>query len=417
MSKFVIHGGKSLDGKVRVPCAKNSVLPLLAGAVLIDGKVTLHNCPRLRDVDNMIKILEHIGCKVARDGEDVSIDSTMVESGVIPQCLAHELRSSIFLLGSVIARLKKADVAYPGGCEIGLRPIDIHLDGLKMLNVEIEEIGGHIFCKGDNIKANDIILDLPSVGATENLIMASVFIKGRTIIRNVAREPEIVDLQNFLNKAGAKVSGAGSSTVYVEGVEKLHSLEYTPIPDRIVTGTYLISTVMCGGDVELSNVVPEHIRSLVSKLSKTTCKIHTKSDIIRIRSNGRHPQLPKIDTMYYPGFPTDLQSQILALATVCDGTSIITENIFETRFKQVSEFRKMGAKIDISGRTAIVSGVKSLSGAEVVCEDLRGGASLVSMALYADGESVVSDVYHIDRGYEEMERVYSSLGADIVRVP
>ncbi len=415
MSKYIINGGKRLVGQVEVPAAKNAVLPILAACILSKGEVVIHKCPHLRDVDNMLKILQDLGCKIKVEGSDVTIDSSCVSGGVVSHDLAQELRSSIFLLGSIIARLGKADMAYPGGCEIGLRPIDIHLDGLKALGIDIVEDGGHIYCDACNIKSADLILDLPSVGATENLMMAAIFVKGKTVIRNVAREPEIVDLQDFLNSMGAKVRGAGSSVIVVEGVASLHGTEYTPVSDRIAAGSYIISTVMCGGEVEFSNIIPEHLRSLISKLCKTTCNIHMKNGIMTVRSNGRHPRLPKIDTMYYPGFPTDLQSQMTALATVCDGTSIITENIFETRFKQISEFRKMGAKVDVKGRTAIIEGVSRLSGAEVSAEDLRGGASLVSMGLYADKTTIVSDIFHIERGYEGMDVIYASLGADIVR--
>ena len=416
MSKYIINGGRKLFGQVEVPSAKNAVLPILAASILADSEVVIHKCPNLRDVDNMLKILEGLGCVVVKEGTDVTINSSNVSHGVVSHDLAQELRSSIFLLGSILAKLGKADMAYPGGCEIGLRPIDIHLDGLKSLNIEVIEDGGHIYCDATNMKASELILDLPSVGATENLMMAAVFAKGKTVISNVAREPEIVDLQEFLNAMGAKVRGAGSSVIVIEGVKSLHGVEYTPVSDRIAAGSYIISTVMCGGEVEFTNIIPEHLRSLVSKLSKTTCNIYIKNGIMKVRSNGRHPRLPKIDTMYYPGFPTDLQSQMTALATVCDGTSIITENIFETRFKQISEFRKMGAKVDVKGRTAIIEGVSRLSGAEVTAEDLRGGASLVSMGLYADRTTIVSDIYHIERGYEGMDNIYASLGADIVRV-
>lgn len=417
MNKYLIKGGGKLNGKICIPGAKNSVLPILASAVLIDGKITLHNCPNLRDVDSMIKILKNIGCIIEKQEDTLIIDSSHVVNGEIDKDLAKELRSSIFLLGPILARLKKAKVAYPGGCEIGLRPIDLHLSGLRALNIDILESGGYIYCDSQNAKCSDITLGLPSVGATENIMMASIFTKGRTVIRNVAREPEIVDLQNFLNKAGAKIYGAGSSVIVVEGVKKLNSVEYTPIPDRIVAGSYMISVVMCGGDVEFCNVIAEHIHSLLSKFSKTTCNISVKNDIIRLQSNGRHRGLGKIDTVYYPGFPTDLQSQMLALASICDGNSIITENIFETRFKQVPEFIKMGANIQVSGRTAIVQGVKSLDGAEVTAYDLRGGASLVSMGLFAKGETLINDIYHIERGYESIDKDYNSLGANIIKLP
>lgn len=416
MSKYIITGGNELYGDVDIKGAKNSVLPLLAASILTDEKVIIHNCPQITDVQNMARILVKLGAKVEFEEDTIVIDPSNVNHGEIPSQLASELRSSIFLLGSILSRNKVANVAYPGGCEIGLRPIDIHLKGMRELNISVVEEGGHIFCDSTDMRPSDIILDLPSVGATENLMMASVLSKGRTIIRNVAKEPEIVDLQRFLNLMGAKVFGAGGSVIIVDGVDKLHGVEYSPIPDRIVAGTYAIACAMCGGELTLNNVVYEHIYSLCAKLSKSTCVITPFSDKITIRSKGVHTSLDNIDTMYYPGFPTDLQSQIMALATVCKGTSIITENIFETRFKTVSEFRKMGADIVVKNRTAIIKGVKSLKGAEVNSEDLRGGASLVLMGLKADGVSVVNNIHHIDRGYENMALELSSIGADILRI-
>lgn len=416
MSKLLINGGRRLNGVVDVMSAKNSILPLLAGSILTEEKVVLHNCPKISDVENMIKILLKLGCDIQRDGASIIVDSSNMKQGEIPSNLAKELRSSIFLLGPMLSRLKIANVAYPGGCEIGLRPIDIHLKGLRELNISVIEEGGYIYCDSKDMQANDILLDIPSVGATENLMMASVRVKGRTILRNVAKEPEIVDLQNFLNKMGAKIQGAGSSVIVINGVDKLHGIEFTPIGDRIVAGTFMIATVMCGGDIELHNINSEYLHSLISKFSKSTCNIHINNDIIRIKASGAHPKIGKVDTMYYPGFPTDLQSQITALATVCDGTTIINENIFETRFKQVPEFCKMGAKIQVKDRTAIVEGVKHLHGAEVVAEDLRGGASLVLMGLKADKTTVIDNVFHIDRGYENIEKILSQLGADITRI-
>ncbi len=416
MKEYIINGGRMLEGTVDIRGAKNSILPLLAGCILTDEIIVLHDCPYISDVDSMIKILEGLGCKIIRNDRDLIVDSSGVCNSQIPSSLAKELRSSIFLLGSLLSRLKKAKVAYPGGCDIGLRPIDIHIAGLKELNIDIQEQGGFIICNSQNARCADVVLDLPSVGATENLMMSSVFIKGKTVIRNCAKEPEIVDLQKFLNAMGAKIKGAGSSVIVVEGVDKLHGVEYTPIPDRIVAGTYLIATAMCGGNVELRNVNSEHISSLISKLSKTTCKIYVKNDRIIVKSKGRQKSLDCIETMYYPGFPTDLQSQIMAMQTVSRGTSVIVENIFETRFKTASELKKLGADITIKGRVAVVKGVKELTGSEVVATDLRGGASLVLAGLVAYGETVVKDIHHIDRGYEDMSLDLSALGANIRRV-
>ena len=416
MKEYIINGGQPLDGALEIKGAKNSILPLMAASILTDEITVLHNCPNISDVDSMINILEGLGSKIIRSGRDVIIDNSMTDKSEIPASLAKELRSSVFLLGSLLSRHKKAKVAYPGGCDIGLRPIDIHITGLRELGIEIQEQGGYILCNCLNAKSADIVLDLPSVGATENLMLASVFIKGKTVIRNCAKEPEIVDLQKFLNTMGAKIRGAGSSVIVVEGVDKLHGIEYTPIPDRIVAGTYLIAAAMCGGNVELSGVNPEHISSLISKLSKTTCKVHIKNDRILIRSKGRQKSLECIETMYYPGFPTDLQSQIMAMQTVSRGTSVIVENIFETRFKTASQLKKLGADITIKGRVAVIRGVKELIGAEVAASDLRGGASLVLAGLVAKGTSIVKDIHYIDRGYEDLSVELQKLGANVRRI-
>ena len=415
MKEYIINGGQPLDGALEIKGAKNSILPLMAASILTDEITVLHNCPNISDVDSMINILEGLGSKIIRSGRDVIIDNSMTDKSEIPASLAKEVRSSVFLLGSLLSRHKKAKVAYPGGCDIGLRPIDIHITGLRELGIEIQEQGGYILCNCLNAKSADIVLDLPSVGATENLMLASVFIKGKTVIRNCAKEPEIVDLQKFLNTMGAKIRGAGSSVIVVEGVDKLHGIDYTPIPDRIVAGTYLIAAAMCGGNVELSGVNPEHISSLISKLSKTTCKVHIKNDRILIRSKGRQKSLECIETMYYPGFPTDLQSQIMAMQTVSRGTSVIVENIFETRFKTASQLKKLGADITIKGRVAVIRGVKELIGAEVAASDLRGGASLVLAGLVAKGTSIVKDIHYIDRGYEDLSVELQKLGANVRR--
>lgn len=416
MSRYIIEGGNPLEGSIDVKAAKNSVLPLLAACILTEDKVTLRNCPDISDITNMLKIMINIGCVIERDDMgNITVDSSDIYCGEVPCVLAKELRSSIFLMGPMLSRVKKAKISYPGGCEIGMRPIDIHLSGLRELNIDINEEYGYLDCDASKAEAAQIVLDLPSVGATENLMMASVFLEGKTVLRNCAKEPEIADLQNFLNLMGAKISGAGSSVIVIEGVKKLHGVEYTPIPDRIIAGTYIIAAAMCSGNVELRGVVPEHIYSLIAKLSKTACKIYCKNDKIIVKSKGRLRSLDRIDTMYYPGFPTDMQTQMLALQTVSKGTSVIVENIFETRYKTVPEFKKMGADITVRDRTAIVRGVSRLKGAEVCATDLRGGASLVLAGLAAEGITEVKDIYHIDRGYEDMSRVLAELGAKIER--
>lgn len=416
MEKYVINGGNRLFGSVRIQTAKNSVLPILAATVLTDGKVKILNVPPISDVRNMVKILTCLGCTAVYEGDDIIIDSSSADCCEIPSALAHELRSSVFLLGSVISRFRSAKIAYPGGCDIGLRPVDLHLTGLKRLGVNITEKNGYILCDCDKLRGNEIMLDCPSVGATENIMLAAVKAEGTTVIKNAAREPEIEDLQNFLNRIGARVSGAGSGTVRIEGVKSLTGCEYQPIPDRIEAGTFLIAAAMCGGEVTAEGVHSENISSLVHKLRENGCKIAINNDKIVLENNRRLSSVKSIETQPYPGFPTDLQAQYTALCGICGGHSIITENLFETRFKYVPELRKMGADITVIGRNAFVRGTEKLKGASVLAYDLRGGAALVLAGLVAEGRSEVVDISHIDRGYGSFEYKLRKLGADIVRV-
>ena len=416
MDKYVINGGSKLYGSVTVQAAKNSVLPLLAATVLTDGEVTLRNVPGITDVKNMVKILTCLGCKAVFSGNDLIIDSSTADCFEIPSELAHELRSSVFLLGSVISRFRTAKIAYPGGCDIGLRPVDLHLTGLKKLGVEITEENGYIICRCDSLRGDEIMLDCPSVGATENIMLAAVKAEGVTIIKNAAREPEIEDLQRFLNKIGANVKGAGSGTIVVRGVKQLGGCDYIPIPDRIEAGTFLIAAAMCGGEVELRQANAENISSLLHKLRENGCKIRINDDKIELESHRRLTSVKSIETQPYPGFPTDLQAQITALCCICRGQSIVTENLFETRFKYVPELRKMGADVTVINRNAFVRGVEKFKGATVVAHDLRGGAALVLAALAADGRSEILDISHIDRGYGSFEYKLRGLGGDIVRV-
>ena len=416
MEKYIINGGNKLYGSVRVQSAKNSVLPILAATVLADEKVEISNIPQISDVRNMVKILTCLGCKTVYKGNNIIIDSTSANCFEIPSALARELRSSVFLLGAVISKFRSAKIAYPGGCDIGLRPVDLHLTGLKRLGVQISEKNGYIICKCDKLRGNEIMLDCPSVGATENIMLAAVKAEGTTIIKNAAREPEIEDLQNFLNKIGAKIMGAGSGTVRIDGVNKLYGGEYQPIPDRIEAGTFLIAAAMCGGEVTVDGVYPENISSLIHKLTENGCKININNDKIILENHKTLNSVKTIETRPYPGFPTDLQAQDTALCCICNGHSIITENLFETRFKYVPELRKMGADITVIDRNAFVRGVEKLKGATLVACDLRGGAALVLAALAGDGESEVIDISHIDRGYSSFEQKLRLLEADIVRV-
>ncbi len=415
METFYIKGGRTLDGNCPIPTAKNALLPILAGSIMCEGQVLLHNFTWLIDVEYMCKILTSLGCKLVYDREAVLIDAMPADKHYIKEEYTKKIRSSIFMLGPMLSRFKRAKVAYPGGCNIGARPIDLHIKGLKALNVKIEEKHGYIYCNGENMRAGEIHLDFPSVGATENLMMASVLLRGTTTIYNCAREPEIEDLQNFLNAMGADVSGAGTSTIVIRGVKKLSGCEYTPITDRIICGTYLIACAMAGGHVVLSGSPREHNLALLSKLKQAGARIKYHKNDIELSASGRLKSLASIDTQPYPGFPTDLQSQILTLQSISKGTSVITENLFETRFKICTELIKMGADITIKDRMAIVKGVPKLYGANVIASDLRGGAGLILAGISAEGYTTVEDIHHIDRGYFRIEDDLSRLNVDIVR--
>ena len=415
MEKYIIEGGRPLFGEVEIQSAKNAVLPLLAAAVLTDERVVIHKCPRIADVLNMVGILGELGCNTKFDGNDLVIDSADAANHEIPSSLAKELRSSVFMLGSVVSRFGRARIAYPGGCDIGLRPIDLHLNGLRRLGVCVSEGGGYIDCSCGKIEGAEVVLDFPSVGATENIILAAAKAKGTTLIRNAAKEPEIVDLQNFINRMGGKIRGAGTATVRIDGVRKLSGTEYTPVSDRIEAGTFLIASAMCGGEIAIKNADADNISSLLHKLCEISCKISTKDDKIYIRS-GRRLSPKLVETSPYPGFPTDLQAPMTALACVCDGSTVIVENFFETRFKHVPELIRMGADVTVRGRSAFVRGVGSLKGADVIAGDLRGGAALTLAAISAEGLSTVTDLSHIDRGYSDFEYKLRGLGARIRRV-
>lgn len=416
MGKFIIEGGKKLVGEIEIQGAKNAALPILAAALMTNEKVKIHNVPKLIDVDNMLKILKNLGVHTEFDGRSVTIEAQEINSYSIGNSLAKELRSSVFLLGAVLSRCKKAVVAYPGGCDIGLRPIDIHIKALRDLGIKIEEKAGYVYCDGSSPEAGEVCLDYPSVGATENVILAAIGIPGVTVVYNAAREPEIVELQNFINSMGGHVRGAGTPKITIEGTEILHGTEYTVMPDRIVAGTYIISVIMTGGDVAIKGIKNGDLSSLISKLSKNSCNIVSNNGIIYVKAKGRPKAVDYISTQPYPGFPTDLQAPFMALQTISKGTCVFTENIFENRFRHVPELRKMGADVIIRDRTAVIKGVSELVGAEVYAQDLRGGAALVLAGLAAHGITVVNDIYHIDRGYENMEKVFNKLGANIIRV-
>ncbi len=416
MDKYIINGGKVLCGSIDVPRAKNAYLAILAGCVLCSGTVILRKCPNFDDIEKMLEILMDLGVRIQKKDGDVFLDCKDISNYIVPFEVASKIRSSIFLLGPIIARLKKAVLSYPGGCDIGSRPIDLHLKGLKQLNAKIVESHGVIDCETSCLKGESISLDYPSVGATENIMMAATLAKGTTKIYNAAKEPEIVDLQNFINSMGGKIYGAGGSTITIIGVEKLHGTDYTPIPDRIIAGTYLLAAATCGGDVFIKNVEPEHIYSITHKLRSAGCEIELKSDSIRVQAAKRLRSFKKFQTLPYPGFPTDLQPQGMVLQCVSKGTCVITENLFETRFKHVQELVKMGADISVQDRNAIVFGVPRLYGAEINCTDLRAGAALTIAGLKAEGQTLIHNVHHIDRGYDHLEDAFRKLGAEIKRI-
>lgn len=418
MSKLYIVGGNKLNGELNIPSAKNTLLPILAGCILVNGEVKIHNFTMYKDCKIMIKILKSLGAKISLKYNTIKIDCSNIDNWTITTELANKLRSSFFTLGAILGRLKLAKVAYPGGCDIGARPVNIHLKALRDLGVSIIERHGYIYCNGENLHSGEVNLDFPtSVGATENMIMACCSIKGTTILKNCAKEPEIIDLQNFLNLCGAKISGAGTDTITIVGVGGLlHGTEYTCISDRIIAGTYAIAVASTGGNVTLNNINPNHNKVLFKYLQDAGAKVDIYDSSVTVISSAKLKSIQHIETMPYPFFPTDLQSQMMVMQTISLGNSIISENIFEARFKIVPELIKMGAKITIKNNVAYVCGVEHLYGAEVYATDLRAGAGLVIAGLVADGYTTVSNVEYIDRGYLNIENDLANIGANIKRI-
>ena len=416
MDKLLIKGGRPLSGEVTVSGAKNAALPILCAALLTAEPVVLHNVPKLKDVNTTLRLLEGIGASARRreDGavEICAADITNIEA---PYDLVKTMRASILVLGPLVARCGKARVSLPGGCAIGQRPVDQHIKGLAALGADISIEHGFVEASASRLKGAPIRTDMVTVTGTENLLMAAVLAEGQTIFENAATEPEVVDLANLLIAMGAKIQGHGTHRIVVDGVEKLHGAEYTVIADRIEAGTFLCAVAATGGDITLRNVVPEHMGATLDKLREAGLTIETGPDWIRGIMNQR-PNAVSIRTQEYPGFATDMQAQIMALNTVAAGTAIIVENIFENRFMHVAELSRLGADIDIDGHTAVVRGVSRLSGATVMATDLRASAGLVIAGLAADGETLVDRIYHLDRGYDQMEKKLSALGANIQRV-
>lgn len=415
MSYYVVQGGQTLRGSVPISGAKNSVLPILAATLLNGGRNVLHNCPDLRDVSSAIQILEHLGCKVSREGDTVTVDSTVVDRWDVPHELMREMRSSVIFLGPILARCGRARLSLPGGCDIGQRPIDLHLSALRKLGAVIREQGGDILCEASDLQGRDIILSFPSVGATENTLLTATACGGVTRIINAAREPEITDLQEFLRKAGALVLGGGESVITVSGSTPRRDVEHTILPDRIEAATFLCAAAACGGEVTLTGAEPEHVGTVIQCLRDAGCTVRSAGRTITLLAPKRLGSMPTVRTMPYPGFPTDSQAPLMAAACTAQCSALFIETIFENRFRHAAELQRMGADIRISGRTALVTG-RQLHGARVRSTDLRGGAALVVAALAAQGESRVEALTHIDRGYEHFAEKLIALGASIRRV-
>ncbi|AWB45363.1 UDP-N-acetylglucosamine 1-carboxyvinyltransferase [Paenibacillus sp. CAA11] len=415
MDKLVIEGGRPLSGTISIHGAKNAALPILAASLLAEGKVRLHNVPRLLDIEVMLGILNRLGCKAVFEGDCVTVDSSQADSFHIPEELMGQMRSSIFLMGPLLARFGEVCVYQPGGCAIGERKIDLHLRGLEALGAVIEESDRRIYCRASKLVGADIHLDYPSVGATENIMMAAVLAEGATTITNAAREPEIQDLQNFLNEMGASIIGAGTDTITIKGVAQLSPCEYRVIPDRIVAGTVMIAAAVTRGNVTITECNPGHLVSLIHVLRRAGIQMQVSNDIINVSGLIRPKAVERIVTSPYPAFPTDLQSQVMVLLALANGVSIMKETVFEGRFKHVDELVRMGADITVDLHSAIIRGVPRLYGATVEATDLRAGAALVIAGLAAKGKTVVEQVHHIDRGYDQIEVLFSQLGAVIHR--
>ena len=413
MSVWHINGGKRLEGSVTVQGAKNAVLPIMAASILAPCETELLNVPQLRDVNATLRILRCLGCSVSRDGDAVSIDSSSLCRAEIPHELMRELRSSVIFLGALLARCGEARLSLPGGCELGPRPIDLHLMALRELGAEITEKGGEIVCRADELVGTNIVFPMPSVGATENAMLAACAAKGETVITNAAREPEIEELQTFLRLMGAEVWGAGTPTVVVKGFKPVGRVGHRIMTDRIVASTLLSATALCGGDVELRGVEPRYFSTVLNSLSECGCDIITTSKSARLISTGRLRAPKPVITGPYPAFPTDAQPLMLAACVKASGTSVFVENVFQNRFRFTEELNRLGAKIHTEGRVAVVTGVPELHGAPAVATDLRGGAALIIAGLAANGATEILDTGHVERGYENLDRRICELGGDI----
>jgi UDP-N-acetylglucosamine 1-carboxyvinyltransferase len=418
LDKLIIKGGAVLDGEIRISGAKNAVLPIMAATLLADTPVTIRNIPHLHDVTTTMELLGRMGVHLTVDEKmDIVVDARSIQSLYAPYELVRTMRSSILVLGPMLSRYGRADVSLPGGCAIGSRPVNLHIKGLRAMGADIEVENGYIKARVDRLQGTRLVMDVVTVTGTENLMMAATLANGTTLIENAAREPEVADLANCLITMGAKISGAGTDTIEIEGVERLAGTEYKVLPDRIETGSYLVAAAITGGRVKLKDTRPDIMDAVLQTLREAGAEITVGENWIELDMHGRRPQAVNVHTAPYPAFPTDMQAQFTALNVIADGSGTITETVFENRFMHVQEMQRMGARIQLEGNTAISTGVDRLAGAPVMATDLRASASLVLAGLVADGETVIDRIYHIDRGYERIEEKLAMLGANIRRVP
>lgn len=416
MEQYVIKGGTPLEGEVEISGAKNAALAILAAAVMTDETVTIENLPNVRDINVLLQTIEQIGARVERvNSHKVKINGSFIKDIHVDNQFIRRIRASYYLIGALLGKYKKAEVALPGGCDIGSRPIDLHIKGFRAMGVKVDIAHGLVSAEAEELRGTHIYLDKTSVGATINIMMAASMADGKTVIENAAKEPHVVDVANFLNSMGANIRGAGTDVIRIVGVERLHKTEYSIIPDQIEAGTFMFAAAATGGDVLVKNVIPKHLEATTAKLLEVGCTIREFDDAVRVVAN-RPLQHTQVTTLVYPGFPTDMQPQMAVLLGIAEGTSTVTESIFENRFKYVDELRRMGADIKVESNIAIICGVPRYTGARVDAPDLRAGAALVIAGLAAEGITVVDDIYYIERGYEDFEVKLAALGAEIERI-
>jgi len=415
MKTIVINGGKKLNGEVLISGAKNAALPILAATLLCEGKHKIANVPQLADVTTLGKILQHMGVTFERQGHEILADSTGLANPEAPYDLVRTMRASVLVLGPLLARTGRARVSLPGGCAIGARPINLHLMGLEKLGADVAIEHGYVTARARKLRGASIYFDTVTVTGTENLMMAAVYAEGETVLENAAREPEVVDLANALIRMGARITGAGTNVITIKGVDRLRPMDYTVMPDRIETGTFIIAAAITGGSILIKSCFPGHLDAVLAKVTEAGAEVKTGDNAILVTGQKKIRPV-NVKTLEYPGFPTDMQAQFMSLMTLAEGTSVINETIFENRFTHVAELRRMGADIQADGRSAVVRGIPKLSAAPVMATDLRASASLILAGLAAEGQTVISRIYHLDRGYEHIEQKLSALGADIKRV-